>query len=248
MLTRQVQLLDFIIREYIRTAKPVGSSLVSKKTSFGISPATIRNEMYELEGCGYLTQLHISGGRVPTDRAYRYFVENLMDDEQKPPTNVRKKISLAISDTQDPRELNKIIAQVISELSDNLVITNIVEDDNFYKIGLSSLFELPEFRQFEKAFRFTNFFDEFETVFTKMARNFFNEIDGSVSDEVQMYIGHENPIKDIRDETVILAKYNLPHNYTGSMTVIGPTRMDYEKNISLVKYAAGELNKLAKSI
>lgn len=244
MLPRQVQLLDFIIREYIKTAKPIGSSLVCKKSRFRLSPATIRNEMYDLEERGYLVQLHTSGGRIPTDRAYRYFVEYLIDEELEPTATIRKKINLTLKENMSsPREMNKSIAQLISEFSDNLVITNIAEDDDFYKIGLSSLFEMPEFRQFEKMFKLTSLFDDFETIFSRMAREFFGEVDVSINDSVQMYIGRENPIKDIRDETVILAKYNLPGNHTGSLTIIGPTRMDYEKNISLVKCLKEELNK-----
>ena len=62
----------------------------------------------------------------------------------------------------DPREINKTVAQLLSELSDNLVIAGMPEQADFFKIGLSSLFEFPEFREFDKAFRLTNFFDEFE--------------------------------------------------------------------------------------
>jgi len=242
--SRQIELLDFIIREYIKTAKPVGSGLVSKKSNFKLSSATIRNEMYELENAGYLAQLHTSGGRVPTDRAYRFFVENLIHQENlAPEAGFKKRIQTAIKISQDPWEMNKSIAQVISELTDNLVITNIVEDNDFYKIGLSSLFEMPEFREFDKAFRLTNFFEEFESAFNRMARDFFGEANDDLIDSVQMYIGRENPVKDVRDETVILTKYNLPKHLTGSLTIIGPTRMDYEKNIALVKCLKEELNK-----
>ena len=63
-----------------------------------------------------------------------------------------------------------------------------------------------------------------------------------------IFIGRENPVGGVKNETIILAKYNLPDGLTGSMTMIGPTRMDYEKNIGLVKYATEELNKLAQNI
>ncbi len=64
--------------------------------------------------------------------------------------------------------------------------------------------------------------------------------------EFSVFIGRENPIKNVRQESVIMARYNLPHKYTGSMTLVGPTRMDYKKNLGLVKYATEELNKIAK--
>src|SRR3989338_10030329 len=124
---RHQNLLNFIIKEYVKTAKPVGSVLIAKKGDFGLSPASLRNEMCELEQAGYLSQLHTSGGRVPTDKAYRYFVNNLIqDDDFELATDEKRKIRTAINSTEDPRRLNKNIAQVLSDLSDNIVITNIL--------------------------------------------------------------------------------------------------------------------------
>ena len=246
MLTdRQEKLLNFIIKEFVKTAKPVGSVLISRKGNFGLSPASLRGEMYELERTGYLNQLHTSGGRVPTDKAYRYFVNNLIQgDDLEPATEEKRKIRTAVNSTEDPRRLNRNIAQVLSDLSDNVVITNILDDSDFYKVGLASLFEFPEFREINRVFEMTNLFDRFETVFAKIERHFFRQFD----EEFQLLIGNENPLVHIRDETMILAKYSLPDGLRGSLTMIGPTRMNYEKNISLVKYTTDELNKLAKII
>ena len=66
------------------------------------------------------------------------------------------------------------------------------------------------------------------------------------NDEVRVFIGQENPVKDIRDETVMFAKYNLPRDLTGSLTLVGPTRMDYAKNIGLIKCATRELNRISR--
>ena len=79
---RQIKLLDFIIREHVKTAKPVGSVLIAKKAGFKVSSATLRNEMGALEKAGYLAQLHTSGGRVPTDKAYRYYVNSLLETKK----------------------------------------------------------------------------------------------------------------------------------------------------------------------
>lgn len=246
MLTpRQEQILNFIIKEYVQTAKPVGSVLIAKRSEFELSPATLRNEMNELEQAGYLSQLHTSGGRVPTDMAYRYFVNNLIQSENfEPAAEEKRKIRTAISSTEDPRRLNKNVAQALSELSDNVVITKILNESDFYKVGLASLFEFPEFREMNRVFEVANLFDRFEAIFSKMEKHLFDQFD----DEFQLFIGNENPLDHIRDETMILAKYSLPDGLRGSLTMIGPTRMNYERNISLVKYTADELNKLAKSI
>jgi len=255
---RQGLLLASIIENFVKTAEPVSSKLLEKSGFFGLSSATIRAEMNDLEDSGFLAHIYTSSGRVPTDRAYRYYVDNVVPESgiwnlESGDTKFKNKnrgtndknqnrIKNAITGAgEDPREINKAVAQVLSELSENLVITGIEEGQDFFKVGLSSLFEMPEFREFDRAFRLTSFFDEFEDFFDKIEKEFF-------ADDIKVFIGRENPVPNIRDETVILAKYNLPNDLTGSLTLIGPTRMDYAKNIGLIKYATGELNKLSKEV
>lgn len=238
-------MLNFIIKEYVKTAKPVGSVLIAKKGGFKLSPASLRNEMYELEKAGYLSQLHTSGGRVPTDKAYRRFVDNLVkNDDFEPASKEKKKIKVAVNSTEDPRRLNRNIAQTLSDLSDNVVITKILDDSDFCKIGLASLFEFPEFREMERIFEMTNLFDRFESIFNRIEKYFFSQLEN----EFNILIGNENPLDHIKNETMILVKYSLPDGLRGSLTMIGPTRMDYGKNIGLMRYAADELNRAARKI
>lgn len=75
---RQLQILQAIISDYVENAEPVGSRSIAKKHDLGVSPATIRNEMSDLEEMGYLTHPHTSAGRVPSDKAYRLYVNELM--------------------------------------------------------------------------------------------------------------------------------------------------------------------------
>lgn len=253
MTSRQEALLASIIKEYIETAKPVSSKFLEKTGFFGLSSATIRAEMNELERLGYLTHLYTSSGRIPTDKAYRFFVDNLIDEEDCELTaDYKRKIKMVLQKTEkEPREINRAVAQLLSELSDNLVIAGIPEESEFFKVGLSSLFEFPEFREFERAFRLADFFDEFEEVFNRLEKMFWGDSAITNEDEgedIKIFIGRENPVRDIKDETVMLARYNLPFNYKGSLTLIGPTRMDYGRNIGLMKYTTEELNKLAKQI
>ncbi len=85
MLTdRQSRILELVVHEYVEAASPVGSQLLCRKYRFNSSPATIRNEMADLEDMGYLTHPHTSSGRVPTEQGYRYYVETLMREEQLP--------------------------------------------------------------------------------------------------------------------------------------------------------------------
>ena len=83
MLTeRQSRILEFVISEYVESAAPVASQYIGQKYPVGASPATIRNEMAELEEQGYLNQPHTSSGRIPTDRGYRFYVQSLMQEEE----------------------------------------------------------------------------------------------------------------------------------------------------------------------
>jgi heat-inducible transcriptional repressor len=78
---RKKQILHAIIKDYISTAEPVGSRAVAKKYNLGVSPATIRNEMSDLEDLGYIEQPHTSAGRRPSNKGYRYYVDSLMEKE-----------------------------------------------------------------------------------------------------------------------------------------------------------------------
>jgi transcriptional regulator of heat shock response len=244
--SRRQKLLNIIVKEFVKSAEPVSSKALVKSGSFSLSSATLRGEMSELEKAGFLAHRHTSGGRVPTNKAYRFYVDNLMASPNVyAPEASRKKVHDAIAKAgNDPLELNKVVANLVSALSDNIVVTNIQDTDYFYKTGLSSLFESPEFREMDRAFNVANIFDHFDKVFNQMEKELF----GFVEEDVWVFIGSEGPIKSIKDETVIIAKYPLPARKTGSMTVIGPTRMDYEKNIGLIRCVVEEMKKRAKQV
>ena len=244
-------MLNIIIDNYIKTAEPVSSKLLVNSRFFDLSSATLRNEMHGLEEHGYLAQLHTSGGRVPTDRAYRFYVDNLMDsDDFGIQPNWQKKVDYVLASiSEDPRDMNKTIAQLLSDLSDNIVITGISEKDDFYKTGLASLLELPEFKEINKVFRLTSFFDEFDRMFNQIEKEFFRGFyDDQGVDSINVFIGRENRHPSIKDETVMTVRYNLPRQLVGSLTIIGPTRMDYRKNIGLVRYTTDKINKLVRQI
>jgi len=118
---RKLRILQAIISDFIYSAEPVGSRTLSKKYDMGISPATIRNEMSDLEEMGFLTHPHTSAGRVPSDKAYRLYVNNLMKryeitDEEK------KKISEKL--TANTLELEKTIKHAASLLSELTSLTS----------------------------------------------------------------------------------------------------------------------------
>lgn len=82
---RKIRILEAIIQDYIQTGDPVGSRTISKKYDLGISSATIRNEMADLEDLGFIMQPHTSAGRIPSDKGYRLYVDNLMHRDEIAP-------------------------------------------------------------------------------------------------------------------------------------------------------------------
>ncbi len=114
---RKLKILQAIISDYILTAEPVGSRTLSKKEGISFSPATIRNEMADLEDMGYLTHPHTSAGRVPSAKAYRLYVNELMD---KPELTGEEKIIIAERLKKSASDFEKTIehaAEILSEIT-----------------------------------------------------------------------------------------------------------------------------------
>lgn len=119
---RQQQVLKLIVREHVSNGRPVGSKLLAERHSIGYSAATIRNEMAELEAAGYVDHLHTSGGRVPTDAGYRYFVGHLMDDIDLPAGDqimIRHQFRQAETKLDEWPEL---AASVLAEIAGNVSV------------------------------------------------------------------------------------------------------------------------------
>ena len=202
--------------------------------------------MSQLEKGGYLTHLHTSSGRVPTAKAYRLYVDNIMAGPGiYVPEATKNKIHKAIKEAKnDPEELNRVVANIVSVLTDNIVVTNVKDSEYFYKTGLSSLFESPEFKEIDRVFNIASVFDHFGEMFQQIE----NELFVFGGGDITIFIGDESRVKNIKEESVILVRYPLPDRKIGSMTIIGPMRMDYEKNIGLAKCVMDELKNKFKQI
>ncbi|NLB23946.1 MAG: heat-inducible transcription repressor HrcA [Clostridiales bacterium] len=114
---RKLQILQAIIGDFISSAEPVGSRTLSKKYDMGISPATIRNEMSDLEAMGFLTHVHTSSGRIPSNKAYRYYVDALMESSELSPdikATILKKLTV---DTLELEDVVKRAASLLSEIT-----------------------------------------------------------------------------------------------------------------------------------
>lgn len=332
---RDRSVLQAIIATYIHTGEPVGSRYLSKKLDFDLSSATIRNIMSDLEEMGYLQQPHISAGRVPTDKAYRFYVDcmvrrdpeantrsnlenacrNLRDEPEKlmrGTSRALSDISRYISLVTAPRFINtvfkhiefvklknKILAIIVSQegLIQNKIVTTdknysqqdlnrisnilnsryankplkevrsrIIEEmteeknlyesmlgkvmelgksafdldnrkDSIYVEGTSNIFSLPEFADIERMKALFKAFEEKSHLVEILDRC----ID---AERVKIYIGAENPYHEMHNLSLVTAPYSKGGKVLGVIGVLGPTRMEYDRVISIVDYTARYLTRL----
>jgi len=211
--------LSFVVRNYVRTAEPVSSSCIRDGLLLEESPATIRSIVAVLDQAGFLEQPHVSAGRIPTDRAYRYFVDNLMSD-----ADLRMKEASRIQKAarREYEEVGRFFADALKLLS----IVNIGRG-HFAGHGFSGLLKEPEFRQSELVADIGYMLDHVEEIFDVYRR--------ASRDEKDIFIGRENPFSRASDCGVFYIESD-GRGRRGSMLLVGPKRMDYEKVSSYVDY------------
>ncbi|MCX4327035.1 MAG: heat-inducible transcriptional repressor HrcA [Lachnospiraceae bacterium] len=110
---RKIKILQTVIRTYLETGEPVGSRTISKDTDLNLSSATIRNEMSDLEEMGYIVQPHTSAGRIPTDKAYRLYVDTMLDDKTSEVQNLKEQLE------EKAGKIDVLLKQVAKYLASN---------------------------------------------------------------------------------------------------------------------------------
>lgn len=332
---RKKKILQAIINDYISNAEPVGSRTVARKHELGLSSATIRNEMSDLEEMGYLTQPHTSAGRIPSDKGYRFYVDQLMNARcltveeigsiksaletrinelsqllkqasivmskitkytsvavspenetsvlkavQVVPVERGKALVLVITnagiiknsivkipDTVSPEFLigvSNIFNQKLSDLTIKqinmplireielmigstheilLPILNGITDcinqidcQEVYLDGMTNILNYPEFSDMVKAKEFLNLMDA-KDIFSKVFKN----VDKS-NDHINIQIGKENKIEEMKDCSLVSTTYNLGNVIIGTIGIIGPTRMEYSKVLAAMGYIRIKIN------
>lgn len=236
---RQKEILCRVIEEYAETASPVGSVMLSKL--FGVSSATIRAEMARLEALGLIAQPHTSAGRVPTDAGYRFYVNSLdgaenieNDDEIKRRSLERGTHALKVRVNSQSRADTAIRRAVdaLVELTGNLGLATI--GGQLYLSGISRLFTQPEFGDTRRVQSVAKLLDNLEPWLRETAPG----------EALNIFIGHENPIGKNSEVSLIISKFRSPFSDRSYIGVLGPTRQNYSKVMSLVRYAGNMLEEI----
>lgn len=235
MNTRQKNILKSIVSEYQATGQPVASQVLVKKYNFDLSPATIRSEMLELDKEGMLEQPYHSAGRIPTTSAYRMLVDEMMQGQDihlKDGEKIRRKIMEFEPENLIASEMAKILA----EFSHNLGLSaSLAKDLDFHEAGFSSLLDDEELARPQSVADILHGFDALEKEL--------GDLFGETRADIEVFIGEENPIKNFKCCSLVLGGYESPKD-KGFIGILGPKRMDYERNIFLVD----EFKKLMKNL
>jgi len=233
--SRRKSVLNAAINRYIKNALPVASDDIADE--FDLSSATIRNIFSELDESGYLKHPYTSGGRIPTDKGYRYYVDfliqqmELLDDEkQRILKDCKRKI----------RRLDEALentSEVISEITHYAGIVSFLQwqDKIFYK-GISRILDQPEFKDADKIRLLVRLMEDKGKLLDIINRDF--------SGKVKVYIGSELGFPEMENCSLIVSGFKLKNQPSGRLAVLGPMRMEYNHIIPTMEYIADVLNQI----
>ena len=336
--------MNAIIRNYQETGEPVGSRTISKYSDLQLSSATIRNEMADLEEMGLIVQPHTSAGRIPTDKGYRLYVDQMLKEADQDrehrevpqtgdflvermdrmervlmqmakllaantnyasmisaPRYNRNKLKFIQISRVDERKLLAVVVvegniiknsifeveERLSEediLSLNLMLntnlngltieeinleiiaklkeqagnhTDVIgkvldavadairsdeEDLQIYTSGATNIFKYPELSDSSKAKEIIQVFEEKEQLTNLLT----DKLGEEGQQGIQVYIGNETPVQSMKDCSVVTATYDLGGGLQGTIGIVGPKRMDYEKVVSTLQTVMGQLDTIFK--
>lgn len=334
---RKIVILTTIIKNYLETGEPVGSRTISKYSGLNLSSATIRNEMSDLEEMGYIVQPHTSAGRIPSDKGYRFYVDQLMEDHKHEIDDVKTemfekvdrlettlktlvrnlaentkyaavvtgpsirtnkikfiqtslvdarrlllvvmvqgnivKTSSVVLDGAEELDFNRVLSinMLLNDVLNGLSVEDITEgrigqllartsykgtvkaivdsilnmldinlgESQIYTSGATNIFKYPELVDSDNASKLISAFETKDEL-ASLVKESQEQTDGKKP--IQVYIGEESPLQNMTDCSVITANYELGNGLKGTIGVIGPKRMDYEKVLEILSKLQSEMD------
>ncbi len=221
---RQTGILNSVVKEYINSAYPVSSQFLEKRCDFEVSPATIRIEMQKLTEGGFLYQPHTSAGRIPTDKGYRFFVDNFSATRPGKDKKFFEEFEQIEKVIEDSLKFTQLLTKNLASASSNLALSYLFDKDFLWKDGWEEILGEPEFKEANCISNFAKLLKNFEENITNLEMN----------SGIKIYIGKENPFSKTRDFSIIISRCRFPKNQKGALAILGPKRMAYQKNIGLI--------------
>jgi heat-inducible transcriptional repressor len=226
--TRQLQLLKVIIEEYIETAEPVGSETLDKKYNLGVSPATIRNEMVKLTQSGYLKQPHTSAGRIPTPRALKLYVNQLMKTKE---LSVADEVSVKQKMLDYKSHMDKLLREATRALAVHTHTMSLATTDegDIYTAGMGNILEMPEFFDIDITRHLLDTLDEYEYWWNVCSHCAVDP------DNLAVLLGEELGSRFLTSCGGVFIRFQSPH-HQGMIGVLGPSRLNFQKIVPMVRY------------
>jgi len=236
---RREEILEMIIDRYIESAEPVGSRAISRK--LGLSSATIRNVMSDLEDEGYITHPHTSAGRIPTDKGYRYYITTLMHRKNLNERVVKLVEAQYHQRVQNLGDVLEKTSHLISSLTNYVGVTMMPGIEKLYLDGASHLMEQPEFQDISKLHNLFRCLEDRVSILKVLC-------DSPDDDRLTIHIGKENKSSSLSDCSIVTRGYKIKGRASGKLGVIGPKRMVYERVIPMVEYLADTVSNILYDI
>lgn len=223
---RSALILRQLVQEYINTGQPVGSEALAGTIHLSISPATIRLRLRRLEEAGYLEQPHTSAGRLPTDRGYRYFVNQQIHFYQ-PTTRRLATLARRLRAAQliHPYQ-GRAIAQLLAQLSRNVAISGYLPSYQIQEAGLADAFtstDDADHGAWQELSLLLKRIDAHLSHFAKMSQS-----------HTRVFIGQENPVIKATHTSFIVRTTKIPQGEQVVLMLLGPKRMSYQRNIDIL--------------
>lgn len=237
--SRRRAVLAATINRYIHEAIPVSSEDIAK--DFDLSPATIRHIFAELEDADYLTHPYTSGGRVPTKKGYRYYVDFLLSqaeilNEEK--DHIVREYKKKVSRIEEALDKTTDILCAITHYAG---ITSFPEkEEKFLYKGISAILNEPEFHDYRKIRLLIKLIEDKEYLLGVINRDF--------TDKVKVYIGEELGYPDMDGCALVVSTYRLKNRTSGRVAVLGPMRMEYGRTIPVLGYVSEALSEVMNNI
>lgn len=225
---RQDKILKAIVEEYIETAEPVGSQTLEKKYALSISPATIRNEMVRLTKKGYLHQPHTSAGRAPTSLGFKLYIGQLMEEKK---LSVAEEVSAKEAVWDYRFEFDQLIRELTRTLAQstrNLAVA-VTQRGDVYSAGYANILDIPEFFDIDVTRSVFSLLDESKKLQLLFERSF-------GEDPVHILLGEELGQDFLEPCGFVFTNFDAGGDKKGVLGVIGPSRLNYQRVIPIMRY------------
>jgi len=228
---RNSYILKVLIKEYTYTGEPVASEILNTKYRIGVSSATIRNDFVLLTEEGYLYKPYISSGRIPTDKAWKFFIDTIFEEDnsleqwEERIKNQLLKIKFRLENHTNPVKEMKKLLDVISKESHSFCFCYLLQEDEMIKQGFKYIFT----EMMEEELLTCRFFQQIAESLEKLDEKLKNI---KIDENPLILIGKENPFVESDQFSSLLSVVSEPKAILG---ILGPKRMSYKKNIAILR-------------